>query len=64
MWFFFLSHTYDGNIGGDFLNHSKDLAEAFEIEYVEPVYLTEMAEMSRIAQLKQDLLMILDGDDG
>ena len=38
--------------------------KTFEIECVDPVYLSENTARIQIEQLKQDLLKLLDRDDG
>ena len=49
---------------GDFMAASRKNERAFELECVDPVYLSENAARIQIERLKQQLLKILDRDDG
>ena len=46
------------------MSASQKNEKTFEIECVDPVYLSENAARIQIEQLKQNLLKILDRDDG
>ena len=46
------------------MSASQKNEKAFEVECVDPVYLSESAARIQIEQLKQQLLKILDREDG